>query len=95
MDSHDPFRTTDLDLAAFLICRGIPLQSTLKPERVSGVRPLVEFVFGPCEGFWDALRAWGESGDGRLVDARDFAKVRFRLYRDARDLMDGLPGRNR
>lgn len=77
------FRTTDVDLAAFLSTRGLTVLRVDPPQE----RPwLAEFVFENVPAVDVACSDW-EGGEAS-VDAREFAKQRVRLYRWARSALD-------
>jgi hypothetical protein len=85
-----PFRTTDVDLAALLVCRQ---QHLLAVEAPSSPPWLAEFVFDGSDALERVVRVWEDSGDDCAVDARAFAKARIRLYRRARNALDAAkPG---
>lgn len=84
------FKTTDVDLAAFLACRE---QRVARVEPPLGPPWIAEFVFEHTHALDVALREWGDLEESCFVDARLFAKRRVRLYRWARNVVDEATGR--
>lgn len=74
-----PFHTTEVDLAAFLRCRGVKY---LRLERNRSNPKLVDFVFDDSDELWANLREWASENGPRAVDARQFGKVRKMMYRN-------------
>lgn len=87
----DTFKTSDVDLAAYLVCRG---ERLLRVEPPANPPPWIcDFVFNDTANVFECMREWGADCEGRFVDALSFSKERIRLYRRARDILDGMRGR--
>lgn len=87
----DIFKTCDVDLSAYLVCRGLKLQRIEAPANPPPW--LCEFCFEDNSVLYELLREWGSDEEGRYVDALSFSRERIRLYRRARDILDGMRGR--
>lgn len=74
------FHTTDVDLAAFLKSRG---HAYLRLEPNPTDPTLADFVFEPSEGILEGLREWGDPSVGCMVDARDYGRLRRKMFRTA------------
>lgn len=84
------FSTTDVDLVAFLECRGIYPRSLEEPDSPPW---LATFQFEPSSTLDRLLAAWNDPEGDRSVDALHFAKRRVRVYRRARTVLDEIrPG---
>lgn len=78
--------TTDLDLAAFLLCRGIEPQE-LKPPLPHAFPNFATFVFARTALLEDTLTEWAGSHPV-TVDLREFLNRRRQLYRRIRALRE-------
>lgn len=88
-----PFRTSDLDLAAFLSARGFRLRAVEPPEPGT-YPPHAAFIFDKSEALTSAVEDWENRHDEEvLVDVADFARTRSDFYRRAREAADGGEGR--
>lgn len=86
------FRTSDVDLAAYLVCKGYPLRTIHPPTE----RPWhADFAFDDRPEILISLREWGDSSCACHVDARRFALQRRDLYRLARDITAAIRGPQR
>lgn len=85
MDSRH-YSTDSLDLAAWLVCQGFPLQR-LDPPSPSSPRPHARFIFPETDDLRDAVSAW-ESGQPVVgTDLRRYISVKKDLYRRARSVV--------
>lgn len=76
----EPFHTADVDLAAFLRCRGIRYTEIVEnPTNVE----LADFVFEPSEELFACVREWHDESSLRSVDAREFGRVRRMFFKTA------------
>ncbi len=78
MTSDPLFYTTDLDMVAFLVCRGLEYLG-FRCEKGNGV---VDVVFSNDEKLWKHIREWAGDEEERLVDAKDFTKRRHFIYKN-------------
>lgn len=87
--AEEVFRTSDIDLAAYLKATGFSLRSVEPPE--PGTYPRhANFVFEASQGLSDAVQAWENRHDEEiLVDVAEFARARADFYRRAREEVRG------
>lgn len=80
---HTDYSTSLLDLAAWLVCQGFPLQR-IDPPGPSAPKPHARFVFPRTEELTEAVSTW-ESGQPVLgTDLRRYTATKRDLYRRAR-----------
>ena len=77
------FTTESLDLAAWLVCQGFPLQR-LDPPAQPASTPLTGFVFESSEALAAAVTTWESGQPVRHADLRRYISVKRDLYRRAR-----------
>lgn len=76
----EPFHTADVDLAAFLRCRGLRYTEIIQnPSN----QQLADFVFDESDELFGHLHDWGAEGSTRDVDAREFGRVRRIFFKNA------------
>lgn len=81
------FLTPDVDLAAFLVCRGHTLQGVRPPAPGSFPRH-AEFAFVDDASVASHVALWLQISSKCDVDARAFSKARVRLYRLAKQAVE-------
>ena len=77
------YSTESLDLAAWLVCRGLSLQR-LDPAELTAPRPLTRFVFRTTDDLSEAVAIWERGQPVRDTDLRRYISAKKDLYRRAR-----------
>ncbi len=81
------YPTTDLDLAAFLLCRGIT-PTKVRPPLPHSFPRFVTFFYLDTSALQNALDDWS-CGQPLPVDLHEFLENRLNLYRRVRALREG------
>jgi hypothetical protein len=76
----DPFATSDVDIAAYLRCKGMRYNNlATNPSNPD----IADFVFDASDALWQHLHDWTSATASCAVDAREFGKVRRMFFKTA------------
>ena len=75
-------KTTDLDLSAFAVTRGVQIKR-IEPPALGDGQPLAGVVFPRTPELVDAIAEWS-SNSATMLNPRDFALNRRELFRRVR-----------
>lgn len=90
-DLDAEYGTDNLDLGAYLLCRGLSLRR-LEPPAPTADRPHARFIFPRTQELTDALTDWESGQPLRGIDLRRYLSVKKDLYRRARRVVSRKGG---